>query len=491
MKVVTAEEMSRIEKKACSEGASEAVFMESAGCGVAGIVEDYISKNDIETVLLLCGKGNNGGDAYVAGRYLLETDHDVVAFSLGEKSPLCQKNKEHFVEAGGKVISSLDEWPDKAIIVDGLLGTGFSGIIKEPLSDVIIKANNSGCPIVAIDVPSGLNGNTGEVGGAAIKATGTVMLGLPKAGCFVGEGWNYIGKMHYVNFGLEDRYVGLAKAEFVLPSEECVAKLLPPIVRTRHKYSTGYVVGLAGSKYMPGAAMLSGLAALRSGAGIVKIVHPKDTVLPAVPYELVKEPYTDYEHVFDAMTRAGAVFIGPGIGMSDETKDVVVRLCENLKVPCVIDADGLNIVAETGCAIPKNAILTPHLGEMHRILNLKDKESLSLDFLRRCQEYCEKKQCVIVLKGAPTFILIPDKDPILCTCGDPGMATAGSGDVLTGVIASLLSQGLEPKKAAVLGVYLHGHAGEVSASEETSYSVIASDIVNNLPLAIRALFLRS
>ena len=482
MKVVTAEEMSRIEKKSYSEGASEVEYMENAGKGVAKIVAEY----EIDDVLLLCGKGNNAGDAYVAGRYLLEEDCDVAAyqsFPIEECSRLCQENYKRFVEAGGRVITSFDDWPEEAILVDGLLGTGFRGSVCGHLADVITRANETKLPVVAIDVPSGLNGNTGEVNGEAIRATDTVMLGLPKIGCFIKAGWNYVGNVHHVNFGLDDKYIDLTNPEGILLSNEEICNLLPTVVRNRHKYSTGYVVGLAGSRYMPGAAILSGLAALRSGAGIVKIVHPDDTLLPAIPYELVKEPYSNYDDALNAVKGAHSVFLGPGIGLSDETKDIVVRLCNELQVPCVIDADALNILAENDVKLPKNTILTPHIGEMHRLLRLKEKELLSLEFLCKCREYCDDKDVVIILKGGPSFVFVPGEVPIISYRGDPGMATAGSGDVLTGVVAALLSQGLDPRSAAVLGDYIHGLAGEEAAFDKTSHSMIASDIIKKLPTA--------
>lgn len=240
---------------------------------------------------------------------------------------------------------------------------------------------------------------------------------------------------------------------------------------------------------MPGAALLSSLSALRGGAGIVKLLHPEgmQAELSNAPYELIKVPYNpdDVEKISELFDKASALFIGPGIGRSSETKNLLSQLFPQIKKPCVIDADALTLVAEGELSLPEHALITPHMGEMLRLLQIKPPQPLNLSFLRVCQSYAEEQRITLILKGGPTFIFHPDTPLHVCPAGDPGMATAGSGDVLTGLLGALLAQGLTPHHAALLGVYIHGLAGEHAALEITSYCVTASDILFYFPEGFR------
>jgi NAD(P)H-hydrate epimerase len=494
MKVVSPKQMSRIESQAYRDGASEADFMEEAGSGVALVVHDYAERKDVDRmVILLCGKGNNAGDAYVSGIHLLHLDYEVFALQvapLEECSPLCKRNHERFIEEGGRSVETLAEFPSTGLIVDGLFGTGFRGDLKEPYLSVISLANESKLPIIAVDIPSGLNGETGEVEGEAIVAVETAFLGLPKTGFFFGQGWNHVGKLRYVDFGLGRDYIAEAEEELIMLTKDLVKPLLPPIKRNRHKYQAGYVVGLSGSPGMPGAALLSSTAALRGGAGMVKLIHPDgmQNELSVSPYELIKVPYQldhDAKPLIDLMNRASATFVGPGMGLTPSTRRLLHEVLPNLQKPCVIDADALTILSEEEIALPKNSVLTPHLGEMVRLLKVETAPPLSKEFLETCYSFAMRKQVTLVLKGGPSFIFHPDYPMTVNSTGDPGMATAGSGDVLTGLIASLLSQGMMPYHAALTGVFLHGLAGEHAADEMTSRGVIASDIINRFPEAFK------
>ncbi|MGD2170370.1 MAG: NAD(P)H-hydrate epimerase, partial [Chlamydiota bacterium] len=251
MKIVTADEMKRIEKMAFEEGFSENQFMEIAGTRVGEYVHDFVEKNKIpKKVFLLVGKGNNGGDAYVAGTYLLQKGYTVEAFHLAElesSSPLNQFYCERFIESGGRVeflkeIKNLS-FPSTGLIVDGLLGTGFKGQLEGLYLDVIEMANDSCLPIVSIDIPSGVNGTTGIVETKAIFASMTVYLGMAKMGFFINDGWNHVGKLVYADFGLSEKFIELAKEEANLFTDENVT--LPKLIRKRHKYQTGYVIGIA------------------------------------------------------------------------------------------------------------------------------------------------------------------------------------------------------------------------------------------------------
>lgn len=395
------------------------------------------------------------------------------------------------MDEGGRLAETLLEFPSSGIIVDGLFGTGFHGVADEPYAAIIALANHSELPIIAIDIPSGLNGETGIAEGEAIVATETAFLGLPKTGFFLNDGWNHVGKLRYIDFGLPQQYIEECNTNFLMLSHDLLKPIMPTIKRNRNKYEAGYVVGLAGSPSMPGAAMLSSLASLRGGAGIVKLLHPAgmEAELSTSPYELIRVPYNhkDVNAIVDLMNKASATFVGPGMGQTPETKKLLLTVLPRLEKPCVIDADALNILAQEKAPIPKHAVLTPHHGEMMRLLHTTEKLRLDIPTLEICRAFAEEHEITLVLKGGPTFIFHPGSPYIVNPTGDPGMATAGSGDVLTGLIASLLAQGLPPKDAAALGVFLHGIAGEIACEDTSSHCMIASDIIFRFPEAFKIL----
>ncbi|MCB1106747.1 MAG: NAD(P)H-hydrate dehydratase [Chlamydiia bacterium] len=479
MKVVRAEEMTRIEKVSIEEGASDEEYMLKAGEGIADRVEAFIEERILEKcVTLLVGKGNNGGDAFVAGTFLLNRGFHVEAYhvaAMEESSPLCQKHGKGF---RGKFQEVLEL---KGVLVDGLLGTGFQGVVKGKLQEIIEKVNRSKLPVLAIDIPSGVNGNTGEAA-VAIEATETLYLGMAKRGFFVGEGYNYVGQLRGIDFGMDQKYVKEATGVGYMVNEKELPTLLPPLKRDRHKYQAGYVIAVAGSPGMPGAAMLSCLAALRAGAGIVRLFHPEGMEKELAPsaLELIRTPYKwgDDTPILEEAKRAKGCLIGPGMGKGEKVRAFLEALVPKLHLPMVIDADALYHLKR----FPKGAILTPHHQEM---LHLLGKDELSHD---DCQTFADEHEVTVVLKGAPTWIFHPKTLPLIIPKGDPGMATAGTGDVLTGMIAAFLSQEVIGREGAALGVYLHGEAGEIAAKEKTSYDMIASDLIQALPSAFQKLF---
>ncbi len=492
MKIVSAKAMSELEVHAYEQGYKEADFMEKAGLGIALATQDFIDEHDLpHCIWLLCGKGNNGGDAFVAGCYLMDQGYQVNAIQLDELihcSPLCQQNGQRFQNRGGKIIRQIESFHPSGVILDGLFGTGFKGQVREPYASLIQTANQSKFPILAIDIPSGLNGSTGQIEGPVIQATETIFLGLPKTGFFLENSWNVVGQLRGVDFGLSQAIINQATADFELITEVKAASLLPPIKRNRHKYQAGYVIGLAGSPTMPGAALLSSLAAFRGGSGMVRLLHPREmeAELSSSPYELIKIPYAyeDIEEVSQIMHKASATFIGPGLGRTDQTRHLLQGIMPTLEKPCVIDADALTLFADGAFQLPKQAILTPHTGEMQTLLRTSERLILNFELLQICQLYAEDHHITLILKGAPTFIFHPQAPIFVNPTGDPGMATAGSGDVLTGLLASLLSQGLTCHQAAILGVYLHGLAGEFAAKQrQTSYGMMATDLIDHFASA--------
>jgi len=472
--VITAAEMRRIEALAYAEGMSDESFMLKAASGIAHTAEKLLLGVK-KKVLLLVGKGNNGGDALAAGTLLLERGYPVRAFLLYPLvacSPLCQKMAERFQKAGGLLEPFKTDLSPAEFLIVALVGTGFQGKAEGPLFEAIEAANLSKLPLLAVDIPSGLNGNTGEVTSIAIRATATAALGLPKIGFFIGKGFDHIGKLFVLDFGLPPSYLNQAQPEAYLFDDKQAPHLLPPIKRTRHKYQRGYLLAIAGSPHLSGAAFLSCKAALRAGAGIVRLFHPPDMEVEQSPDELIHEPWS-LPRFLEESRRAKALLVGPGLSRTQPVFTQLDQLFSSSKLPSVLDADALFYLASRP-APPPHAILTPHFQEMERLLGQPPD-------LKNCQAYVEKWGVTLVLKGAPTFIFEKGEKPLIVPRGDPGMATAGAGDVLTGIIGALLAQGMAPYPAATLGVFLHDLAGEKAALRKTSYAMIASDLIEALP----------
>lgn len=480
--VVTVQEMARLEQWACSDGASEKQFMENAGQSIAALTEHFIEENFLpRTVSLIVGKGNNGGDAFAAGLALLDKGFSVTAwhiFPVNACSALCQEMRQRFQKKGG-VIHPLAKYRPVGVILDGLVGTGFKGKAEGVLAQAIEETNAADLPILAIDIPSGLNGTSGAVKSVAIRATQTLFLELPKIGFFINKGWDHVGTLAKAEFGLDHKYKEKAQAAAHLLDPSNV--ILPPIKRTRHKYEAGYVLACAGSKEMPGAAILASYAALLAGAGIVRLFHFKHMAaeLSSAPVELIKEEWDGKSvgRIHAECMRAKALLIGPGIGRSKAAQAAIKKVLTFCTLPAVIDADALYFLSEhPKWDLHPHSILTPHRGEMHMLLS-----SFRAQGHDPIQSYVDHKKTTLVLKGAPTFIFHENATPIIVARGDPGMATAGAGDVLTGMIAAMLAQGLAPLPAACAAVTLHALAGEIGASHLTSYCLTASKILEFIP----------
>lgn len=495
MKIVLASEMSRIEKLSFQLGASDEAYMEKVGQECAAFLLEHFSL--ASDFVLLAGKGGNGGDAFVVGFYLLEKGAKVRAitlFSEEESSSLCKKNRLRFQEKGGSIslFQGIVESFESTIFIDGLFGTGFSGGLDTKSEKLVSCVNALKKPIISIDIPSGLNGNSGIIENRAIEATYTLYLEFPKWGFFIQDGPKVVGKLFPILFGLDESCKRQAKSHYELLEDKEIASYLPYVLRTRHKYERGYVVGFSGSLDMPGASILSSVAALRAGSGIVRLILPsslENTSFTAYP-EVIRFFYkpdclNEVRAFFD---KASGIYMGPGLSLDPSVKQVVKSLLEDMKKPIVLDADLLTMIAQDHTIpIPQDSILTPHLLEMSRLLNCPCPEQVDEIFLDQVQAFAKKHHVNIVLKGVPTFIFSHKGEIKLSMRGDPSMATAGSGDVLTGIITSLVSQKVEPYKAALLGVYLHGLAGEKATLDMGSYSLIASDLITYLPKAFQAL----
>jgi ADP-dependent NAD(P)H-hydrate dehydratase / NAD(P)H-hydrate epimerase len=488
-KVVSGKEMIRVEQLSYKSNKDLPLkYMESAGKAIADYILNLNNKK-FQSLLLLCHKGNNSGDAYVCGRYLLEKKLKVASFRVGEQkeSNLCKLNHDLFVKSGGENISSLDKLESYDLIIDGLLGVGFKGELSQDLSSVIKKVNDSNVSVISIDVPSGIDSDEGkqkEI--TAVKADYTLTLGCAKLGLFLQNSPSFTGKIDCLDFGMDKTYISQAQSDFYLISK----KDLPTLKKKdpqQHKYSAGLVTALAGSPGMLGAATLSSKASFRSGCGIVKLLLNPNICKKSQHYpELITVSYHSADEVIRTLNQGRSCYIGPGLGQSEQTINLIKSVIPQIETPIVLDADALNIYAQERFEIPQQTIMTPHLGEAARLLKEK-KLTINKNNLDKIKIFAQQHSLYIVLKGYPTFVFTPQNNSYIIQAGDPGMATAGSGDVLTGVIASLLAQGYSHLDACLLGVWLHGSAGSIAAQKHTSHSIMASDIINNLGDAIAEL----
>jgi NAD(P)H-hydrate epimerase len=490
VQIVSGKQMAELEKRAIEEGCSSEAFMESAGIAIAEILARLCDEASIKKIVILCGKGNNAGDGYTAGSYLLKRGFTALAlqlFPLDKASKLCRLHASHFLELGGIIQNELPEDISDSLIVDAIFGTGFTGTMPDSTLEAIDWANGLGKPIVAIDIPSGLDSNSGIVEQQAIRANATIYLGAAKKGYFLRQGFEHVGKLIYADFGMPK--IEQDSSDWSLATDEYIHTLLPQMKRQRNKYNAGTVLVVGGM--MAGATILSSSAALRVGAGLVTLAHPTEADLAQLPPEIIRMAYNSsfgYEDLLKKVEAVSAVAIGPGLGRSEEAKSLLVSILGKIRSPCVIDADGLTLLSEEKEFIfPEQAVVTPHLGELSRLLKREKISSVDEELLEQCQAFVQKHRCTLLIKGAPTFILHSERPITVSPYGDPGMATAGSGDVLTGMIAGLLAEKTEPYEAAILAAALHGIAGEFAAAELSSYYMNASDILTHLPAAFHRL----
>ncbi|MFK7826916.1 MAG: NAD(P)H-hydrate dehydratase [Oligoflexales bacterium] len=506
MLVLNSTDMIALEKQEFSEfGQKLAVkFMERVGRAIAIHIDQYCKQNDgfvNSTVYVLAGKGNNAGDGYCAAQCLLVMGYRVIVWEVpGQQSlsPLCSQKKDNFLINGGRVElyngqKELVE-SEPCILIDALFGTGFSGVLQGLYRDLVIAANSSGIPIFSIDIPSGINGNTGYTGTdqdseqVCIHAARTYYLGFPKMGYFLGKAWNHVGVLQEILFGLSESAQMHAKASAFLLEAKWVKNQLPPIERQRHKYQAGLLHVWAGSKGMEGAAALVCRSALRTGCGLVKLaINQKDyqgfSILDLEVVRMLLEPgqgvfsRSNIGFLSEHFNQGDACVIGPGISLDIDVYAVLPELVPNLKIPLVLDADALTVYADKAFSLPEHTVMTPHIGELKRLLKVEKSFALNLDNLQVCQEYVDQHQVTLLVKGAPTFIFHPNTDVRIMPRGHPGMATAGTGDVLAGMIGAFLAQGL------CVAAYLHGVSGELAGGELGTYSLMASDLIAKLPEA--------
>jgi NAD(P)H-hydrate epimerase len=519
--VYTSDEMRACDRAAIEEyGIPGILLMENAARGAVDAAEEYFGDVEGAFVVLVCGKGNNGGDGFAMARHLINRGAgEVLVCTLGADDAsqgdartnldIIRRMEKDTTRlhvtllAGSAALEDiLDRRPD--LVVDAMLGTGLSSPVKGEIAEIIEVLNRSEIPVLAVDVPTGINADTGDVLGSAVHAEMTVTMGGLKRGLLLRAGREYAGEVRTIDIGMSSvGYAARATNTFKLGIED-VHRWLPRRGLDVHKYQMGSVFVLAGSTGLTGAAAMASEAALRSGAGIVHLGIPAslNAIMESKLTEVMTIPFRetdagsfglqDYDAMLERINSASISVIGPGISRQYETQNLVRKLVEHAMRPLLLDADALfamgghlGVLQQTEADI----ILTPHAGEFARLV-AQDKAEIERKRIDIAQTFAVEFGVTLVLKGAPTVIATREGRVYVNATGNPGMATAGAGDVLSGLIAGLAAQGATADQAACTGVYLHGLAGDHARETVGEYGLIATDLTRAFAEILRDVPLR-
>jgi len=513
MKVATAEQMQELDRKSMEVYRIPGiVLMENAGRGAAEVITKTFPDIQKKKIAIVAGKGNNGGDGFVIARHLLNQRISVKVFLLTDPRSLrgdAETNFNIFHRMKGEVIpvpSSKDYQKIKKslenfdLLIDGIFGTGLDAEVRGYYREVIDHLNTLQKPIVAIDIPSGLDANKGKPLGTAIRASLTVTFGLPKVGHLISPGLDYVGLLKVIDIGIPRRLVEEEKIQtHLLEHEEIRRWLSIPRRPDTHKGDYGHLLVIAGSVGKTGAAAMACEAALRVGAGLVTLAIPKslNSIMEVKLTEVMTEPLPEtpkqtlslraFNAILHLCENKKAVIIGPGIGTYKETQSLVLKLIKTLDLPIILDADGLTSLAvqpKTLLATKQPLILTPHPGEMARLIRSTAKE-VQEDRIGISRNFSQSHRVYLILKGHRTLIATPKGEIFINPTGNPGLASGGTGDVLTGMIGGLICQGFEILPSLQISVYLHGLAGDDVAQELGEKSLIATDIIKKIPTLLQ------
>jgi ADP-dependent NAD(P)H-hydrate dehydratase / NAD(P)H-hydrate epimerase len=489
MKIVTAEQMRLLDRETIQSGISEKELIGRAGTMAADwISQRYESEFEI---FVLAGKGNNGADAVVAGNYLKKKKYKVKIFDLSKID--LRKIQSGFTPKR------------QTMIIDGVFGTGVNRPLKEPFVSFFSFINSLNLDVIALDIPSGLHPDSGQSLGAVIKARHTLTFGLPKLGLVQEAAADSVGLLHVLDIGFPSKLIEKIRTPYELITPQEAALSFPRRSRTAHKGTLGHVLVIGGSVGFAGAPVMSARAALRTGAGLVSLIVPKE-IYPiaaslAGPEVMVHLFSTnDRQRFFDQLDgelielikRVDSIVIGPGLGQNPKSGAFLKSCIHEAQVPLVIDADALNLISKDASILPAShrneVILTPHPVEMARLLKKLPSEVQSNRF-KAATDLSSKKQATVILKGARTIIahsqLQDFQFSINALAGNPGMATAGCGDVLSGILGALLARRLKASEATKAAVYMHARTGDIGLPE--SGGGIASDLIDALPVAIETI----
>jgi ADP-dependent NAD(P)H-hydrate dehydratase / NAD(P)H-hydrate epimerase len=498
MKVLNAEQIKAWDQYTIkADGIASVELMERAASKCVEWLEQTNLHN--KSFSIFCGKGNNGGDGLAIARNLSEKDCHVTVYILefGHKGTedfqinLARLHQYPEVEIRFlQTEKNFHSFSNQEVVIDALYGSGLNRPLEGVTAKLVDHINSSGCEVVAIDIPSGLFVDKSSKNNPAIKAKHTLSFQCYKPAFMVPENAEYIGDVHILDIGLRPEYYDTVVAEFEITDEDIIHSVYKPRNRFAHKGNFGHAIMIAGSYGKIGAAVLAAQSCLRSGVGLLTAHIPKcgyEIMQSAVPEAMVS---TDFNSSFITkldtdILKFDAVGIGPGIGTASETKSFLTDIFQAYKKPIVIDADALNMIAtqkELINSIPAGSILTPHPKEFERLFGTSDND---FDRIRLAQQKAKELGVVLVLKGHHTFITSPKGKNFFNSTGNAGMATGGSGDVLTGILTGLIAQKYLPVDAAILGVYLHGLAGDIAANKNSMEAMIASDIIDNLNSAFQ------
>ena len=512
--VVTASQMRQLDRRATEEyGIPSLLLMENAGLQTVRELERAFPHLARSRVAVVCGKGNNGGDGLVVARHLFDRGITVEVFLLARQPELkgdARTNLEILRRLGAPIyevttsqeLEAIREVIERAdVVVDAILGTGTIGPVKGLFEEAIELLNRFGKPIVALDIPSGLNSDEGVIPYPNINAVLTVTFGLPKRALILYPAASCAGRVVTVDIGLPRQLLTDPLLDVLLVQAEDLVSVLPLRDPNAHKGTYGHVLVLAGSPGKTGAAAMCALSALRIGAGLVTLALPEslNDAMEAKLTEVMTEPLPEtrertvahaaLERVLDLMQGKRVIAIGPGLSIHPETAELIRAVVKTAKAQIVVDADGINALGSNldmlrDVAFPP--ILTPHPGELARLLGI-DRDEVVRHRIPIAQKVATSFGVHLVLKGARTLIANPEGQVAINMTGNPGMATGGTGDVLTGLISGLLAQGVSAGLAVKAAVYLHGLAGDLAAEAVGQEAMVASDLMTQIPEAIRQL----
>ncbi|HEV7734934.1 MAG TPA: NAD(P)H-hydrate dehydratase [Candidatus Binatia bacterium] len=508
MIVVTAAEMRALDRWTIEHGTPGPTLMERAGAGATAILRAWKPRLRAP-VVVVCGKGNNGGDGFVVARHLRRARVPVEVFLVGrtdavggDAATMLQRwrGKVQTIETAAQVDGLARRFSRAGVIVDALLGTGLNAPVTGLMATIIAAIAAAGRPVLAIDLPSGLSADTGRPLGIAVRADVTATFAFAKVGQVVPPGSTWCGRLEVVDIGIPPAAVEAVRPRTTVLDATYVGALLPRRAPEAHKGTAGHVLVIAGSRGKSGAALLSAGAAARSGAGLTTLAGPAalQSVLEGHVREAMTEALPDGSDgtaalgdgavVARLLAGRGAVVCGPGLGLNDATRALVRHVVAHATAPLVLDADGLNAVAGTSALADRSGptVITPHPGEMARLLST-DTATVQADRLGVARRLASRDGVVVVLKGAGTIVATPDGDAALCPTGNPGMASGGMGDVLSGVVGALLAQGLTPFDAACFAVFAHGAAADAVAARRGQVGLLAGDVLDALPPTIGCL----
>ena len=473
-------------------------LMETAGRAVADAAVEIAADGPARVV---CGKGNNGGDGLVAARHLAATGFDVEAVLVWPAAELSGDAAENLARFDGPThtvdpAALPDALRGSGVIVDAVFGTGFSGVARDPAAAAIDAINAVGAPVVAADIASGIDASTGEVEGPVVDADLTVSFHAAKLGHRIAPGKRHTGRLRVAPIGIPDGAPVKAPGGLIGAR---VLDLTPRRGADSTKFSSGQVLIAGGSRGLTGAVCMSAEAACRAGAGYATVAVPADLEqifeIKLTEAMSIGCPSRDgalevdaADAIAAAAERAAAAVVGPGLGRHDGARELVGELARRIEAPLVIDADGLNAIAgrlESLADRPAPTVLTPHAGELGRLLET-DSDAVGARRLASARAAAARSGAIVVLKGDDTIVVGPDGHPAVNGLSSPALATAGTGDVLTGLVAALLARGLEPHAAAAAAVYAHARAGrEAAARVGAAESVVATDVIAAVPAGLR------